>query len=153
MHSGRQGGVYEVYPDTVRPDTVRFSYAAGRGKAKFVTCCVFCSSRASIIRHSRKLALRLRQFARWRKSARVSRRKPRKSHFIFAFPPGGCFSKNQPLLVISFNSLLSVDLLICFLIQIHVCSHKVWASRQNDNKKEQDIRCILQWIILLLNIF
>ena len=43
----------------------------------FATGCVFCSVRAPVIRHSRKLALRLRHFARWRKLARTSLRKPR----------------------------------------------------------------------------
>lgn len=45
--------------------------------AGFATSYVFCSVRASIIRHSRKLALRLKHFARWRKLAQTSLRKPR----------------------------------------------------------------------------
>ena len=43
----------------------------------FATGCVFCSVRAPVIHHSRKPALRLRHFARWRKLARTSLRKPR----------------------------------------------------------------------------
>ena len=46
----------------------------------FATGCVFCSVRAFMIRHSRKLALRLKHFARRRKSAQTSLRKPRYRH-------------------------------------------------------------------------
>ena len=51
-------------------------YTAGK-TAGLASGCVFCSVRASMIRHSRKLALRLKHFARWRKLARTSLRKPR----------------------------------------------------------------------------
>ena len=50
-------------------------YTAGK-TAGLASGCVFCSVRASMIRHSRKLALRLKHFARWRKLARTSLRKP-----------------------------------------------------------------------------
>lgn len=47
--------------------------------------CVFGSIRASMIRRSRKLALRLKHFARRRKSAQISLRKPRHHCLALSF--------------------------------------------------------------------
>ena len=65
-----------IYDKRMNEDCFLNHYTAGK-TAGFATGCVFCSVRASMIHHSRKLALRLKHFARWRKLARTSLRKPR----------------------------------------------------------------------------
>ena len=65
-----------IYDKRMNEDCFLNHYTAGK-TAGFATGCVFCSVRAFMIRHSRKLALRLKHFARWRKLAQTSLRKPR----------------------------------------------------------------------------
>ena len=79
-----------------------FQYANQTKTADFATSCVFCSVRASMIHHSRKLALRLKHFARWRKLARTFLRKPRR------YRPACSFCLRNVMLLLIFTVKASI---------------------------------------------
>ncbi len=72
-----------------------------------------------------KTRLRLRQFARWRKLARTSFRKPRDRHFIPAFHPDSFFQSLAILTIIERNLFHSPRILPCTL--------KVWTKEKFQN--------------------